>query len=111
MKTTKSVKDRRKVGYRTLGEILDDAERLAGGEIETLGNWSAGQVFHHLGATLRASIDRFGGAKLPLHLGIMGRVLRPVFLRMTPPAGVKAPPTVMKVFAVPEGVSDRKSVV
>jgi len=105
VKNTKSVKNRRKVKYATLGEILADAERLADGEIEAMGNWSAGQIFHHLGSTLKASVDGFGDARLPAHIAVMGRLMRPIFLRVPPPPGVKAPPSVANVFAVPNEVS------
>ena len=54
---TKKVADRREVHYNSLDDMLADAERLASGNVRTLGNWSLGQIFKHLAAALHSSID------------------------------------------------------
>lgn len=96
---------RRRVTYRTLGDVLDDAERLAASGCTAAGNWSAGRVFAHLGETVGLSIDGFRDAKMPLPVAILGRVMRPVMLRMAPPSGIKAPPSVVALFKAPEDVT------
>jgi len=54
---TKKVAGRRELRYRSLAELLEDAERLAQGGARTLGNWSQGQIYDHLAKSLDSSID------------------------------------------------------
>ncbi|MEW4452373.1 DUF1569 domain-containing protein [Bremerella sp. JC817] len=55
---TKGVQGRREVHYRTPQEVLVDARQLAEAEhIETLGNWSPGQIFDHLAKAFDMAID------------------------------------------------------
>ena len=45
---TAKVEGRRKLDYASLGEMLDDADRLGSGPIKVLGNWSAGHGWMHI---------------------------------------------------------------
>lgn len=56
---TKSVTDRRKLHYNSLEEFLADAEQLAAGDVQMLGNWSLDQIFGHLAFSMNSSIDGF----------------------------------------------------
>ena len=48
---TGKVAGRRELHFNSLEDILADVDRLASSrEIKTLGNWSAGQIFEHVGA-------------------------------------------------------------
>ncbi len=51
---------RRTLGLDDLDQIMPEVERLLGG-YTTVGNWSLGQMCRHLGAILRASVDRTNG--------------------------------------------------
>jgi len=57
---TKKVKDRRAVHYESYDDLLADAERLAAGEVRTLGNWSYGQILNHVAKSFDSSIDGVG---------------------------------------------------
>ena len=57
MVNTKTVAGRREVRYNNYDEQLADAERLAGMEVRTLGNWSYGQILRHLARSIDAMID------------------------------------------------------
>ena len=94
---TRKVTGRREVRFETLGELRSDVERLrdaaAGGSLESLGNWTAGQATQHLARFMACSIDGFGWA--PIYLRPMGIVLQ-VFLgkklfHKPPPPGMKLP--------------------
>jgi hypothetical protein len=54
---TRKVTGRREVHYDSYHDLLSDAERLAGGEVRALGNWSSGQIFSHLARTMNMAID------------------------------------------------------
>ena len=54
---TKQVTGRRDVHFDSFDDLLADAEKLADGECETIGNWTLGQIFEHLARSLDASID------------------------------------------------------
>ena len=54
---TKNVAQRREVHYDSYDDLLADAQRLASGDVQTVGNWTLGQIFKHLAQTLNSSID------------------------------------------------------
>lgn len=101
---TKNAEGRRELRYDSYDELLADAERLAAGEIEQIGNWSPGQIFDHLGRSLDASID--GGApKAPLMIRLVaGLFFRKKFIYESIPSGFEIPQKSAKVFKPEEGV-------
>ncbi|HUY35015.1 MAG TPA: DUF1569 domain-containing protein [Pirellulales bacterium] len=54
---TGKVTGRREVHYDSYQDLLNDAERLAGGEVRLLGNWSLGQILAHLSRGMEFAID------------------------------------------------------
>ena len=54
---TKKVTQRREVHYDSFDDLLADAEGLASGDVQTVGNWTLGQIFKHLAQTMDSSID------------------------------------------------------
>jgi len=75
---TAKVGERRQLHFNNLDDIRADVEQLAqAGEIRTLGNWSAGQVFKHLATIMNKCMDGFDN-RLP---GPMRFVLRLFFKR------------------------------
>jgi len=87
---TKKVAGRRRLHFDTVEELLADAEKMATGNSTTLGNWSRGQIYRHLGETMNQSID---GVDInpPWLFKIMGRVLKRRFLTKPMPAGFQLP--------------------
>ncbi len=59
MTTATTKRQRRHVHYTTLAELQADAEQLAAGEYETVGNWTFGQILQHLASGINSSIDGF----------------------------------------------------
>ena len=57
---TKKVQGHRDVSYQSLDDLSVDAMRCVEEGWVTIGNWSVGQIFHHLSVALHASIDGFG---------------------------------------------------
>jgi Protein of unknown function (DUF1569) len=98
---TARVEGRRQVDYKSLEELLDDAGRLSSGNVKTLGNWSAGQIFQHLANAFHGSIDGFG-AVFPWYIRWTARLFKKRLLAGTVPAGVKLPAEMAKkVMAEP----------
>jgi len=87
---TKKVKDRRKVAYASLRDVLADAERLSQGQVKALGNWSPGQVFLHLANTLNSSIDGFD-ARAPWYFRTVARLMKKKLLAGQMPPGYQLP--------------------
>ncbi len=55
---TKKVEGRRELHFETLDEILADAEMLVAAEdVQTLGNWTLGQILYHLAVGQNMSLD------------------------------------------------------
>jgi hypothetical protein len=93
---TNKVQNRRKVQYTSLQEVLADAERLSNGDIKTLGNWSAGQIFLHLARSFNDSIDG-SDMRLPWYLKMLGPLMKNKLLRGPMAPGVKLPESVAKL--------------
>lgn len=54
---TTKVTNRRTVHYDHLQELLADAERLTQRSVQTLGNWSQGQIYKHLAVVMKGALD------------------------------------------------------
>lgn len=54
---TRRVAGRRKVHFDRLEDVLTDAERLAGGPVRSLGNWSLAQCCQHLSKVIQMPLD------------------------------------------------------
>ncbi len=59
MMATQQATGRRELHYGNLNDIVTDAESLAAGEYQTLGEWSFGQILEHLAVALDCSFDGF----------------------------------------------------
>jgi Protein of unknown function (DUF1569) len=92
---TSKVSNRREVQYASLPDVLADAERLCQGKFNTLGNWSAGQIFLHLAKSMNDSIDG-SDLHLPWYLKLVGPLLKKKLLRGPMAPGVKLPASVAK---------------
>ena len=88
---TKKVQGHRDVSYQSLDDLSVDAMRCAEEGWVTIGNWSVGQIYHHLSVALHASIDGFGfKAFWPKRL-IARTFLKKKFLTQSHPRGVRIP--------------------
>jgi hypothetical protein len=76
---------------------LADAERLSGGQIKTLGNWSPGQVYMHLARSMNDSID---GSKMKVSwfMRLLAGMLKNKVLSGPMSAGFKLPKDAEKVL-------------
>jgi hypothetical protein len=88
---TAKIEGRRKLNYRSLAELVTDADKVTSGPFKTLGNWSAGQIFRHLTIVMNGSMDGLK-ATFPWHLRLMARVFKKKLLSGEMPAGFKLPP-------------------
>lgn len=57
---TKKVQGHRAISYQSLDDLSVDATRCAEEGWVTIGNWSVGQIYHHLSVALHASMDGYG---------------------------------------------------
>lgn len=99
---TTKVEGRRKVRYASYDDLVADAERLAAGEVRTLGNWSYGQVLDHLARSIHAMIDG-PGFKMSMPMRFVMRLLmmkKMVHQELSP--GFKFPANVAARFCPPD---------
>lgn len=87
---TKTVAGRRKLHFDSLDDFLAEAERLAGGEVKMLGNWSLAQIFTHLAAGIDSTMDG-STFKAPLFVRLMAPMMKKKFLYGGIPSGFKIP--------------------
>ncbi len=87
---TRKVQGRRKVRYASLQDVLADAERMSAGHAQTLGNWSAGQIFAHLARSMNNSIDG-SDLQIPWYIRMPSRLLKRWMLKGPMPPGFQLP--------------------
>jgi len=103
---TKKVTERREVHYDSFDELLADAERLANGNVKTVGNWTLGQIFKHLAQTMHSSIDGTD-MKLPWLMKQFFRLFmnKEKMLSKPVPPGYKIPKQGEAQFSPDRGIS------
>jgi len=79
------------VRYSNLEDLLADAESLAAGDPELLGNWNLGQILGHIAQGLNASIDGFPGKMPFLTKLVVGLLMRKTMLAGPLRPGFKLP--------------------
>ena len=104
MVDTKQVTGRCRRHFESIDEILAEARSLAGVPTRQLGNWSLGQICHHLGVGMRESTSADRLFPVPLWLKLLGPLLRPRVLKRGLPRGFQLPPEGAKL--IPPPVSD-----
>jgi hypothetical protein len=102
---TAKVTGRRQVAYKSLQEVLADAERLSAGKTRTLGNWSPGQIFVHLAKSFDGSIDGLN-MKFPWYLRMMARLMKGKLLKGPMPPGFKLPEGARSVEPAPTSTEE-----
>jgi len=89
---TAKVTGRRELHFASLDDIRADVEQLAAArEIKTLGNWSPGQVFQHLGLVMNNSIDGFQSQMPWIVRVLLGFFMKKKILNKPMGAGFKLP--------------------
>ena len=77
MVRTSRVTDRRGLHFTSMHDILDDVEYLDSGDPpRTTGNWSGGQIVHHVATFIDFSIDGFPVPRPALPIRLLGRLIR-----------------------------------
>jgi hypothetical protein len=112
---TAKVEGRRKLNYTSLQDVLADADRLGSGNVQTLGNWTAGQIYRHLATAFNGSIDGFGFT-FPWYFRLMGGLFKKKLVSGAMPPGMNLPPAfARKVMPEPtstaEGLAELRAAV
>jgi hypothetical protein len=112
---TAKVQGRRKLAYASLEEVVADADRLGSGPVQSLGNWSPGQVFRHLAIAYNGSIDGFT-MTFPWPIRLIAMLFKKKLIAGSMPAGFKLPAAAAKVMtpapiSTEEGLADLRAAV
>lgn len=87
---TRKVEGRRKLHFNNVEEILADAEEMAACDSKTIGNWSQGQIYRHVGETMNQCIDGMD-FNPPWFIKAVGRLLKKRFLTKPMMPGYQLP--------------------
>ena len=98
---TKTVEGRRELRFNSFDDLLADAEQLASGEVQTLGNWSLAQIFTHLAAGINSTIDG-SSFSAPFFMRLMGPLMKKKFVYGGIPPGFKIPKEAEAQFLPPD---------
>lgn len=101
---TKNVVNRRALHFKTVDDILRDAEEITSGEVRHLGNWTPGKIFKHIAITMDNSVDGVD-FKAPLLIRIVARLMKKSFLNNTMKSGFQMPEKMKPHFSPPDDVS------
>lgn len=82
---------RREVRYANLSEFLRDAERLATIRVQTVGNWTYGQILQHLAVAIRGSLDGYGFKAPWFARCVIAPLVKNRLLTKRMPAGIRLP--------------------
>jgi Protein of unknown function (DUF1569) len=111
---TAKVEGRRQIDYKSMAELLAAAERMSSGNVKTLGNWSAGQIFRHLANSFNGSIDGLQ-ATFPWYIRWMGRIFKKKLLSGRMRSGMKMPDdlakTVMPEVPTEQGLANLRAAI
>lgn len=94
MINTKQVKGRRQLKFKSLDEVLADAENLArleqAGQLQQLGNWTLGQALGHLAHWIDMPYEGYPKElNPPWPIKVVVKLMKNKFLRDGLPAGVR----------------------
>lgn len=103
---TRQVTGRCKRHFESFDQVLAEARTLAAAPTRQLGNWSLGQICHHLGIGMQecTSADRL--FPVPLWLKLVGPLLRSRVLKRGLPRGFQLPPQAARLLPPPVSVED-----
>ncbi len=101
---TKNVAGRRTLHFKSVDDILRDAEEITSGEVRHLGNWTPGKILKHIAITMDNSVDGVD-FKAPLLIRIFARLMKKSFLNNTMKSGFQMPEKMKPHFSPPDDVS------
>ena len=92
-----STPERRELSFASLDEVVAEAERLAGGEVRTTGNYSFGQILEHLARTHDMATGKLDAPPTPLFIRLMMPFVRSSLIKNVKP-GFKLSPDAQAFF-------------
>lgn len=95
---TNLVRDRRRLRFDSYGDVLFDAELIVASESLLLGNWSLGQILHHLALSMHASMDGLAVEVAWWRQMLARACYRRPMLAGPMPAGLKLPSDVAELL-------------
>lgn len=98
---TSQVAGRRQLKFSNAQDLIDEIDHiLAAPSIQTLGNWSAAQVFEHLRLTASIGVGEFS-VPTPLWMRLAGPLFKPFLLNRPMRSGVKLPKNIDTLICHP----------
>jgi hypothetical protein len=95
MVSTRHVKDRRKLQFHSIDEVLADVDRIVAankaGRLRTTGNWTAGQAMGHVAAWATYPYEGFPLGRPPWFVRVILKMIGRRILRKGMTAGVRIP--------------------
>ncbi|MCA9084130.1 MAG: DUF1569 domain-containing protein [Planctomycetaceae bacterium] len=91
--------EHRELVFRSLDEVVAEAERLAAGEVRTTGRHSFGQILEHLARTHDITTGKVVGPSPPWFMKLIIPLMKPFIFRDRPvKPGFKLPPNAEAYF-------------
>jgi hypothetical protein len=86
---TRRVSGRRKLRFESLADLETEVERLAAADVESLGNWTLGQILSHLARVMLIAVGETP-IRPPLMSRLIGFIFRPLLKRWLLESGMPA---------------------
>ena len=90
--------ERRELSFKSMDEVVEDAERLAAGEVRTTGNHSFAEILKHLALSHDMATGKIDAPRPPWFMRLILPVMKNFILNSTPKPGFKLPKTAESFF-------------
>lgn len=90
--------------FDSLEAIVDHVEGMNPSTVSSSGNWSPGELVHHVARTIHVSRTGFGDVRLPLILRLVGPWMKKRVTTKTFKPGFKNPPYLRQLFDPEPGI-------
>ena len=101
--------DRRELNFTSLDEVMAEAERLASGDVRTVGNHTFGEILNHLALSQDSSSGRLVPPRPPFMMRLMMPLIKRMVIGSKPlKPGIKLPPKAESFFWPNEDISAKE---
>lgn len=106
---TAKVEGRRQLHFDTLDDLRADLTRLENTRVETIGNWTYGQILEHLAIGFRLAVDGELDFKPPWFLKLIVPLMKNSMIYKPMRAGFKLPAAMARDLIPPVDISSGKA--
>jgi hypothetical protein len=106
---TAKVEGRRELHFDTLDDLRAELSRLEASQVDTIGNWTFGQILEHLAIGMRFTLDGPPDFKIPWYFKLMAPLMKNSMIYKPMRAGFKMPAKMADHVVPPIDISSEQA--